>query len=98
MDKSERVKPGDFSWISDENSKNTLKDIYDAVEKVPGAWYNLHSYPIPEKTENIQLYSEIKILCTIDDTKNSFDKNIRIMQEISLKGWDEWVKSNLKIL
>jgi hypothetical protein len=81
--------------------ESEYKDIYDAIDSIPGAWYYLHAYPLPNiiNTDAKNLYYDIKNKCKMEINMNNSDtfyKNLFVMRNLALIGWDKWIDKHLK--
>ena len=92
--------PGDFSFIPRESERKILKDAYDGISRVDGAWTYLARPDVPDQNKDAtvtrdpiinKISDEIDKDGKIGHNGETYSWTMRQMECIAKFGWDGYV-------
>jgi len=92
---------GDFSFISDNRTRDALQSAFTVCERIPGAWNLLlpeppsGSFAFDNRQEMNSLTNEIDSAYSAGHSGGSMAFTLRNMQGIARLGWDQWVQTSI---
>ena len=92
---------GDFSFISDNRTRDALQSAFTVCERTPGAWNLLlpeppsGSFAFDNREQMNSLTNEINNEYRAGHSGGSMAFTLRNMQGIARLGWDQWVQTSI---